>query len=176
MNCMLEQLGYQTRVLTETVKPFESWIGSSIRDWTVMFQILNIGDLIDISNLTAGLSSMELAFASKVYLLAKSIKAINNHDIVTTEDIENYNKTHNLTGKDARSIFDLKVLLIKQLSEVVINRLVFMYDELQGKYLSQLLGNPLPNELSSTYDGVDLSTMGEQFNANPASSAVSATE
>jgi len=168
---MLDQLSSQTKGLIETVKPFQSWQGCFIKDWTVKFEMLNMGDLMDISNLTAGFSSVELMYASKVYLLAKSIKAINGQDVITTEEVEEYNKSHDLTGKDARNIFELKVLKIKQFSEIVVNRLVFMYDEIQSKYLSQLLGHPLPEELKPTYDGVNLSTIGEQSNADPAATS-----
>jgi len=166
MSCILEQLGNITRGITETVKPFESWQGSPVQQWTVTFEMLKMGDLIDIGNMTSGFSSVSLMYATKVLMLAKSIKAINGHDVVTAEEVEEYNRTHNLTGKDARSIFDLKVLLIKLFSEVVVNRLTFMYDEIQEKYLSQLLGHPLPEELKTTYDGVDMSSVGEKSNAN----------
>lgn len=175
MSCVLEQLGNLTRGLTETVKPFESWQGSQIQGWTVTFEMLKMGDLIDIGNLTSGLSSIPLMYSTKVYMLAKVIKAINNHDVITAEEVEDYNKNHNLTGKDARNIFDLKVLIIKQFSEVIVNRLVFMYDEIQGKYLSQLLGHPLPEELKPTYDNVDLNSVGGKSDANPATDGITST-
>jgi len=164
MSCVLEQLGFQTRGLVETVKPFESWQGSPIQNWTVTIEMLTMGDLIEIGNLTSGLSSVELAFASKVYILAKSLKSINSQSIITSEDVEEYNKNHNLTGKDLKNIFDLKCLILKQFSEVLVNRLVFMYDEVQEKYLSQLLGKPLPDELKANVDGVNLSLVGDKPN------------
>jgi hypothetical protein len=161
---MLEQLGFQTKGLIEIVKPFESWQGSPIQDWTVTYEMLNMGDLMDISNMIANSTSIEIMYASKVYLLAKALKAINDQSLITSEDVETYNKNHNLTGKDIRNIFDLKVLMIKGLSEIIVNRLAFMYDEIQEKYLSQLLGKPLPDELKPTlYKDGGLDSAGGEF-------------
>ena len=175
MSSALEQLGFQTRGLIETVKPFESWQGSPIQNWTVTIEMLTMGDLIEIGNLTSGLSSVELAFVSKVYILAKSLKSINGQSIITSEDVEKYNKNHNLTGKDSKNIFDLKCLMIKQFSEVLVNRLVFMYDEVQEKYLSQLLGKPLPDELKPNINGVNLSSVGDKSNADSTSADTAPT-
>jgi len=155
---VLEQLGIQTKGLEETVKPFEPWKGSPIQNWSVVLHMLNIGELADIAKLTADTSPMEAIYLSKVYLLAKAIKKINNYPLVTEEDVEEYNESHDLTGMTKLNMFGYKVLFIKKLSEAIVNRLAFMYDEMQNKYIQQLLGRPLPDALNAAKVGdVDLS-------------------
>lgn len=155
---ILEQLGIQTQGLTETLHPFELWEGSCIKNWAVTMQMLSIGDLADIGKLTENASSMAAAYLTKVYLLAKSVKDINGRELVTAEELEDYNRSHNLSGNNAITLFEYKVLFIRKLSEAVVTRLSFLYDEMQNKYISQLLGKPLPDELDATKFGADLST------------------
>jgi len=148
---ILEQLGIQTRGSIETMTPFETWEGSSIQQWQVTMQLLTIGDLVDIARFTGDASPLEIAYTTKIYLLAKCIKTINGREVVTAEELENYNKDHNLTGNSAISLFDYKVIHIKKLNEVVVNRLAFMYDEMSNKYVANILGKSvIPDELDAT--------------------------
>lgn len=156
---ILDQLGINTRGLVQTIKPFEAWAGSSIQTWEVTLKMLNIGELADVAKYTANATPMEVIYLSKVFLLAKSLQLINNHPVADLEDIEAYNKDHNLTGTQKLDIFGYKVLFIKKLSEIVVNRLAFMYDQLVDNYMEQILGKPLPEELRTIkVDDVDLST------------------
>jgi len=155
---ILEQLGVHTLGLSQTMRPFEAWAGSPIQTWEVTMKMLNIGELADVSKYTANVTPMEVVYLSKVFLLAKSLQLINGHPIVDPEDIEAYNKEHNLTGTQKVDIFGYKVLFLKKLSEIVVNRLAFMYDQLVDNYMEQILGKPLPDELrTAKVDNVDLS-------------------
>jgi len=161
MASVLEQLGIATRGLEETVQPFLPWAGSPIQEWTVTLRMLNAGDLISLAEKTSGVSPMEAAYLSKIHLLATALVSINGRPIVNEEDVESYNKEHNLTGVHEISLYDYKVLFIKKLTELVVNRLAFAYDEMQDKYVSKILGKPLPDELrTANASGVDLSTVG----------------
>lgn len=155
---ILEQLGGHTLGLSQTQKPFEAWAGSPIQTWEVTMKMLNIGELADVAKYTADATPMEIVYLSKVFLLAKSLQLINGHPVVDLEDIEAYNKDHNLTGTQELDIFGYKILFIKKLSEIVVNRLAYMYDQLVDNYMEQILGRPLPDELRTVkVDGVDLS-------------------
>ncbi len=161
MTSVLEQLGITTRGLEETIKPFLPWAGSPIQQWEICLRMLNTGDLVDLAQKTSNVSPMEAAYLSKIHLLAKALISINNNPVVTAEDVETYNNEHNLTGVHAISMYDYKVLFIKKLTELVINRLVFAYDEMQDRYVSKILGKPLPDELkTATINNVDLSKVG----------------
>lgn len=157
---ILEQLGVQTRGLVETITPFETWEGSSTQQWQVTMQILTMGDLVDVAKLTGEVSPLEMTYLTKVYLLAKCLKSINGREIVTAEELEDYNKTHNLAGNATISLFEYKIIFIKKLSEAVVNRLAFMYDEMSNKYIASLLGKSIiPDELDATkFDSEDEST------------------
>jgi len=146
MRSILEDLGIQTVGIVETVKPFESWKESTVRYWDITLQMLSIGEVAEISRLITSANPVEVGYLSKIYLLAKALKSINGRSVVTEEELEAYNNEHNLTGKDRKSLFEYKVLFIRKLSETVVNRLVYAYDELQDKYIESLIGT-LPDEL-----------------------------
>lgn len=148
---ILEQLGVQTRGLTETITPFETWEGSDIQQWQVTMQMLTMGDLVEVAKLTGNVSPLEMAYLTKVYLLAKCLKSIDGREIVTAEELEEYNKGHNLTGNTTISLFEYKIIFIKKLSEVIVNRLAFLYDEMSNRYVASLLGKSIvPDELDAT--------------------------
>lgn len=154
---MLENLGLKTTGLTKIEKPFFAWKGSPIMEWEFKLAMLNMGDLADVARLTANAGPMEAGYLSKIYLLAKSLKLIDNQPVVTDEDIERYNEDHNLTGINKIGVFEYKVLFIRKWSEPIINRLIFMYDEMQDEYLATHLGGILPDELrAAKVKGVDL--------------------
>ena len=154
---ILEDLGVKTAGLTTTDKPFSAWGGSPIQNWEIRMSMLNMGDLADIAKLTTHAGPVEAGYLSKIYLLAKSLKTIDNQPVVTEEDIEQYNEDHNLSGIHKVSMFGYKVLFIRKWSESIVNRLIYMYDAIQDEYLSKHLGIVLPDELkASKVQGVDL--------------------
>ena len=144
---MLERLGMSTAGIIKTGKPFESWSTSPVKNWDVSMEMLTIGDLADIAKLTERTYPIEGAYLSKIYLLAKSLITVNGKSVVTEEDLENYNKTHNLVGNQQIDLLGLKVIQIRKWSEAVVNRLAYMYDQMQDEYLTKHLGTPLPDEL-----------------------------
>jgi len=148
---ILEQLGVQTQGLIETASPFETWNGSKVQHWKVTMQMLNMGDLVEVAKLTGNVSPLEMAYLTKVHLLAKCVKSINGIEIVNAEELEKYNKDHNLAGNNTISLFEYKIIFIKKLSEVIVNRLAFLYDEMSNKYVASLLGKEIiPDELDAT--------------------------
>ncbi len=165
---MLDELGVHTKGLITTQTPFESWKDSPVKDWSITMKMVTMGDMIDIAQLAGNANPVEATYLSKVCLLAKSLVTINGTAVVTDEDIEAYNKEHNLTGTHKIDLFDYKVLFIRKWTESIVNRLAFMYDELQDEYLAQHLGKSLPDELkAATVSGVDLSTTASPIEESP---------
>ncbi len=155
---ILDQLGISTVPLEKTSTPFEGWAGSPIKEWSFTMRMMTIGDLAEISRATAGASPIEASYLSKIHLLARSLTAIKGRPIVTSEDVETYNKDHNLSGRQQVDIYGYKVLFMRKLTEPVVNRLTFLYDELQDEYLTNHLGVELSDELKAAkIGGVDLS-------------------
>ena len=140
---VLEQLGISTKGLVETFKPFELWEGSRIKDWTFTLQLLSVGDLAEIAKWTSGSSIAEVEILKKIYLLAKALVDITGQPLVTDEDVASYNDIHNLNGVDKITLFRLKVIYLRQLNEVIVNKLVYTYDQLEEKYLVNHLGDAL---------------------------------
>lgn len=171
---ILEQLGVQTQGLIETMTPFETWEGSSVQQWQVTMQMLTMGDLVEVAKFTGNVSPLEMAYLTKVHLLTKCLKSINSSEIVTAEELEEYNKVHNLTGNNTISLFEYKIIFIKKLSEVIVNRLAFMYDEMSNRYVASLLGKSIiPDELDATKFNAGSSAEGSVSNDNDEEEAVS---
>jgi len=156
---MIERIGALTLGLEKTSTPFESWAGSPIKTWSVTVRMLNIGELADISRLTFNMGAMEAAYYNKIYILAKSIVNIQGNSVATQEDVDAYNKEHNLSGMQQVDLFGYKVLFIRKWTEALVNRLAYEYDLLQDEYLSQHLGSSLPDELRAAVSGVDFSAV-----------------
>ena len=156
---MIERIGAFTLGLEKTSTPFESWAGSPIKTWSVTMRMLNIGELADISRLTFNMGAVEAAYYNKIYILAKSIVNIQGQPVATQEDVDAYNKEHNLSGIQQVDLFGYKVLFIRKWSEVLVNRFAYEYDQLQDEYLSQHLGRVLPDELRAAVSGVDFSAV-----------------
>ena len=161
---VLEDLGFQTRGLVETVKPFESWTGSPIKDWEFTFQLLGVGDLADIARWIADASAFESILLKKVYVVAKALTLINGKPIITEEDLETYNSEHNLLGAQKFTIFQLKILQLRKLNEAIINKLAYTYDLLEEKYLEKHLGDALYKALKAL-TAVDIMNAAAAVNA-----------
>lgn len=146
---MLEELGFETRGLVKTVKPFESWAGSPIKDWEFTFQLLTIGDLAEIARWIADAPSFESALLKKIYVVTKSLTLINGRPVVTEEDVEKYNTEHNLFGTQKLAIFQLKVIQLRRLNEAIVNKLAYTYDALEETYLKAHFGDALYNAINS---------------------------
>ena len=158
MDGILARFGSQTAGITKKSKPFESWQQSPVKDWEVTMQMLSIGDLADVAKLSSNSRHLEMSYVSKIYLLAKCIVNINGQIVVTDEDLSSYNSEHNLVGNQQINLFDFKVLHIRKWSEAVVNRLTYMYDEIQDEYLTEHLGSTVNQGVrDAVISGLDLS-------------------
>ena len=145
MSSALERFGAKVGSLVKTVTPFESWEESPVKDYKFTYQLLTVGDLVDIARRLRGAAAEEIEYLRKIFVLAKSIKTINGEEVVSQEDLEKYNQDHDLSGDAALSLFEVKSLFFKQLNESIVHRLAFLYDTLQRDYVKDHLGESLFN-------------------------------
>lgn len=151
MASVLEKLGFSTRGLEETIQPFLSWNDSPVKDWNVTLRMLTTGELVNLAEHTAKVSSaVEAAYLSKIHLLAVALVSIDGQSIVTDEDVEKYNKEHNLSGSHKINLYNLKVLFLKKLTEPVVNALVIAYDQMQDRYLERHIGKTSSQDSNET--------------------------
>lgn len=141
----LEKLGYSISPISKTVTPFETWLGSSIKEWTITIQLLTTGEQMEMARSISNDSPAVLMFSSKIHLLAFSIKAINNQPVITDEQLKQY-RNDNKTDENF-TIHDYVVLFLKKLPTQAIDALTIAYDNLQNEYAAKLLGVPLPDAL-----------------------------
>lgn len=145
MASVLEQLGVVTRGLEQTINPFKSWQESPVKDWAVTLRMLTTGELAELTEKTSHNASSPIGIThlSKVYLLATALVSINNRPVATDEDVENHNKEYNLLGTQKITLYDYKVILIKKLSELVVNTLVIAYDSMTEQYMKKHFGESI---------------------------------
>ena len=150
----LADLEQNTKVIRQTFSPFELWMESPVKDYTVTMQLLTMGDVIDIARVLRKTDPIEAVHLSKVHTVARAIQEINDRPVVSDELLEEYNKEHARTGFDKIGALDFKVLFILQFSDQVVDRLAFCYEELQQEYLKGLIGE-IPEGLKLNVGGLD---------------------
>jgi len=135
-----EVLTYITRMAKKKVKPFRTWKGSKVQDWEVEIELLDVGKNIEIATDLANTPMTTIAWVAKVELLARCLISINGEAFGSQEQVDAYNKEHNLDKEDAISILGYKKILIKKWDEVVVNAINVEYDKLQQEHQNLLLG------------------------------------
>lgn len=135
-----EVLAYITSMDKTKVKPFKTWLGSNIKDWEVEIELLDVGKNIEVSKAIAELPMTAMIFGAKVETLARCIVSINGESFGSQEQLDEYNKEHNLERDKALSALEYKKLLIKKWDQVVVDTLSSEYDKLQEAQLKKLLG------------------------------------
>jgi len=141
-----EVLSYITRMGKTKVKPFKAWNGSQIKDWEFEIELLDVGQNIEISNAVVNFPLGTIPWIIKAELLARCIIKINNEPFVTQEQLDAYNKEHNLDGENVVSLLEYKKILIRKWDQVVVNKLEDEYNRLDVEHQTRLLGGNIPPE------------------------------
>jgi len=136
-----EVLSYITKVTRAKVKPFKVWEGSKVKDWEFDIELLDVGKNIEVAEALASVPVSAVAWAVKVEMLARCITKINGEAFATQEQVDEYNKEHNLEGNNVISLIDYKKILIRKWDQVVVNALDTAYNDLQEKHEKDLLGS-----------------------------------
>jgi len=135
-----EVLSYITRMDRAKVKPFKTWKGSKVQDWEFEIELLDVGKNIEVAKAVADLPLTVLAWQVKVETFARCIITINGESFITQEQLDTYNKEHDLEGDKSISALEYKKILIKKWDQVVINTLEAEYNKLQEAQQTKLLG------------------------------------
>lgn len=135
-----EVLSYITRMDKAKVKPFKTWKGSKVQDWEFEIELLDVGKNIEVAKAVADLSFTVMAWAVKVETLAKCIIMINGESFITQEQLDVYNKEHNLEEKDCISVLEYRKILINKWDQVTVDALTAEYNKLQEAQQTKLLG------------------------------------
>lgn len=141
-----EVLSYITHMNKKKVKPFKEWKGSEIKDWEFEIELLNVGQNIDASNAVANFPMGTIPWLIKIEVLVRCIIKINGESFITQEQLNEYNKEHNLEGENAISELEYKKILIKKWDQVVVNKLEEAYNDLDKEHQKKLLGGVLNPE------------------------------
>ena len=136
-----EVLSYITKVTRAKVKPFKTWEGSKVKDWEFEIELLDVGKNIEVAEALASVSMSAVAWTVKVEMLARGIVKINGESFAAQEEVDAYNKEHNLEGNNSISLIEYKKILIRKWDQVVVNALDTAYNDLQGKQEKDLLGS-----------------------------------
>jgi len=136
-----EVLSYITKVTRAKVKPFKAWEGSKVKDWEFEIELLDVGKNIEVAEALASVPVSAVAWTVKVEMLVRCITKINGEVFATQEQVDVYNKEHNLEGNNAIPLIDYKKILISKWDQVVVNALDTAYNDLQRKHEKDLLGS-----------------------------------
>jgi len=135
-----EVLMHITRMGKIKVKPFEKWQGSQIKDWEFEMELLNVGQNIESLNAIANFPIGSIPWVVRIELLARCITKINGEPFFTQEDLDTYNKEHNLESENSISLLELRKIFIRKWDQVVVNKLEEEYNKLDQEYQKKLLG------------------------------------
>lgn len=140
----LEQMGYIVQPITKVFTPFKTWEGSRLKDWKITLRLLTSGDQIEVARRIAEDAPTVLIHTTKIQILVKALKAINDEPTVTSDQLNIYCEEHK--SPDLTSD-DYILLYLKKLTDPVIDAMIFAYHQLQDEYAESLLGKPLPDAL-----------------------------
>lgn len=133
----LEELGSLTKEFgLYSLKPFNDWKSSIWSKKVFKMRLCNAGELLDIFSQCQTVAENAKVQAMKIELLIRAIYSIDDRPLVTKEELEKFNDDNNLE----LSMFEFLRMWLKNLEQVVIERLDLIYHALQTKQLRQLEG------------------------------------
>jgi len=133
----LEELGAESKEFgLYSIKPFKDWVSSIWREKIFKMRLCNAGDLLDIFEQCQTTSPDAKIHAMRIEVLIRSIYSIDEHPLISPEELKKYNDdtNTNLSG------YEFLRMWMKNLEQVVIERLDVIYSALQLKQLRGLRG------------------------------------
>jgi len=132
------------------IKPFKDWEGSAWADKIFTFRLINAGETLDILKGGADLTGEALDQYKKFELLSRAIWAINQNSLITEEDVISYNEIH----KTQITMHEYLTGWMRNLEDIVLNRLFAVYSGLQFKQVRMLQGTHACEECGQTYKNI----------------------
>lgn len=120
-----------------TLKPFRDWKNSVWSDKVFKMRLCNAGDLLDIFTQCQDTAENARIQAMKIEILIRSIYSIDDRRLISAEDLKRYNDDNNVNLSE----LEFLRMWMKNLEQVVIERLDLMYNALQQKQLRHLSGS-----------------------------------
>lgn len=119
-----------------TIKPFKDWVNSVWSEKIFKMRLCNVGDLLDIFEQCQSVSPDAKVHAMRIELLIRSIYSIDGRPLISQEDLKRYNDDANTNLSE----YEFLRIWMKNLEQVVLERLDAIYSALQLKQLRGLRG------------------------------------
>lgn len=147
----LEELGSLTREFgLYSLKPFNDWKTTIWSKKVFKMRLCNAGELLDIFSQCQNVAEDAKVQAMKIELLIRSIYSIDDRPLVTPEELQKFNDDNN----QDLSIYEFLRMWLKNLEQVVIERLDLVYHALQEKQLRQLEGKLMCGNCGRVYSSL----------------------
>jgi len=164
MPAIFDELRFHAYMPTSTtLTPFSAWGGSKLQNYEVSYDIITLGQTLDVAKRIANDSIHALPLANRLHILAHSIAKVNGKELVSDEEFKQYKIDHNLEeGKIHK--YDYIVMQLKLCSEPVTNALYKGYEDALNQYLIKLVGKPFEDIVPNVLVEEDEKTPNETVN------------
>ena len=130
------------------IKPFRDWKASPWKDKVFTMRLCNAGEVEDILKDVADVPENARPQALKQEILIRAIFQVDGRALVTQEELKEYNDKHNT---DVSSLQYLRIW-IRDLEDVVVNRLDAIYQALTIKQIRYLQDQEMCEKCSNLFD------------------------
>lgn len=130
-----------------SIKPFKDWENSAWANKVFQMRLCNVGDLLDVFSQCQDVPENAKIQAMKIEILIRSIYSVDDRPLISAEELQKYNDDNNT---ELSSLGFLR-LWMKNLEQVVVERLDFVYNALQQKQLRSLKGSLLCGECGTLF-------------------------
>ena len=130
------------------IKPFRDWKASPWKDKVFTMRLCNAGEMEDIFKEIGEVPENARPQAFKQELIIRSIFQVDGRVLVTQEELKEYNDKHNT------EISNLQYLRmwVRDLEDVVVNRLEAVYQALTVKQIRYLQGQEMCEKCSTIFN------------------------
>jgi len=132
------------------IKPFKDWKGSAWKDKVFSMRLCNAGELLDIGKYVSDFPESSRTQATRIELLIRSIWQIDGRSLVTPEELQTYNETN----RTQISSFEFLRVWIRNLEQIVVDRLDSVYGGLQLKQIRRLQSTHICEICATTYEQI----------------------
>lgn len=129
------------------VKPFRDWKGNKWQNKTFTYRLCNAGEIFDILEYASNFPEYVHAQITKTEILIRAIWSIDERPLITDAELKTYNDQHRSKLSDK----DYLRMWVRNVENIVIERLYSIYEALQAKQIRQLNGILLCPECGMTY-------------------------